>query len=63
MAKFKCIHTGNVFTFTVEHDIESMRKHPEYKEVSERVVLPQYEPEAKEEEQVTKKVGRPAKGK
>jgi hypothetical protein len=62
MAKFKCIHTGNVFTFTVEHDIESMRKHQEYQEVSERVILPQYEPEA-QEEQVTKKVGRPAKGK
>jgi hypothetical protein len=39
-----------------------MRKHPEYQEVSEPVVLPQYEPEA-QEEQVTKKVGRPAKGK
>jgi hypothetical protein len=62
MAKFKCIHTGNVFTFTVEHDIESMRKHQEYKEVSEPVVLAQAEPEA-QEEQVTKKVGRPAKGK
>jgi hypothetical protein len=62
MAKFKCIHTGNVFTFTVEHDIESMRKHAEYKEVTEPVVLSQYEPEA-QEEQVTKKVGRPAKGK
>jgi hypothetical protein len=62
MAKFKCIHTGNVFTFTVDHDIESMRKHQEYKEVTERVVLAQAEPEA-QEEQVTKKVGRPAKGK
>jgi hypothetical protein len=62
MAKFKCIHTGGVYTFTAEHDIESMRKHPEYQEVSERVILAQYEPEA-QEEQVTKKVGRPAKGK
>ena len=62
MAKFKCIHTGNVFTFTTEHDIAGMRKHPEYQEVTEPVVLPQYEPEA-QEEQVTKKVGRPAKGK
>jgi hypothetical protein len=62
MAKFKCIHTGNVFTYTVDHDIESMRKHPEYLEVSERVILAQAEPKA-QEEQVTKKVGRPAKGK
>jgi hypothetical protein len=62
MAKFKCIHTGNVFTYTVDHDIEGMRKHPEYLEVSERVILAQAEPKA-QEEQVTKKVGRPAKGK
>jgi hypothetical protein len=62
MAKFKCIHTGNVFTYTVDHDIAGMRKHPEYQEVSEQVVLPQHGPEA-QEEQVTKKVGRPAKGK
>jgi hypothetical protein len=62
MAKFKCIHTGNVFTFTAEHDIESMRKHAEYKEVTERVILAQAEPKA-QEKTVTKKVGRPAKGK
>jgi len=61
MAKFKCIHTGNVFTYTVDHDIAGMRKHPEYQEVTEPVVLPQYEPEAQEEEQVTKKAGRPKK--
>jgi hypothetical protein len=61
MVKFKCIHTGNVFTYTVDHDIAGMRKHPEYQEVTEPVVLPQYEPEAQEEEQVTKKAGRPKK--
>jgi hypothetical protein len=63
MAKFKCIHTGNVFTFTAEHDIESMRKHQEYREVSERVILAQAGPKAQEEEPAAKKVGRPAKGK
>jgi hypothetical protein len=61
MAKFKCIHTGNVFTFTAEHDIESMRKHAEYQEVTEPVILAQAEPKAQEEEQVTKKAGRPKK--
>jgi hypothetical protein len=61
MAKFKCIHTGNVFTYTVDHDIEGMRKHPEYREVSERVILAQAEPKAQEEEQVPKKAGRPKK--
>lgn len=33
MAKFKDKATGNVFEFTLEHDIESMRKHPDYEEV------------------------------
>lgn len=35
MAKFKDVATGNVFEFTLEHDIQSMRKHPEYTEVIE----------------------------
>ncbi len=35
MAKFKDIATGNVFEFTNEHDIQTMRKHPEYTEVIE----------------------------
>ena len=33
MAKFKDKATGNVFEFVLEHDIESMRKHPDYEEV------------------------------
>ena len=33
MAKFKDTATGNVFEFTTEHDIQTMRKHPEYTEV------------------------------
>lgn len=33
MASFKDIATGNVFEFTTEHDIQTMRKHPEYEEV------------------------------
>jgi hypothetical protein len=33
MAKFKCIHTGNIVEFTAEHDSETMRKHAEYVEV------------------------------
>ena len=32
MAKFKCIHTGNIFTFN-EVDSVEMRKHVEYLEV------------------------------
>ena len=35
MAKFKDNATGNVFEFNNEHDIQTMRKHPEYTEVME----------------------------
>lgn len=35
MAKFKCNHSGNVFEFTNEHDIKTMRTHSEYTEVLE----------------------------
>jgi hypothetical protein len=35
MAKFKCIHTGNIVEFSTEHDIQTIRKHSEYTEVLE----------------------------
>lgn len=40
MAKFKDSATGNIFEFTNEFDIQSMRKHPEYTEVVEIVEEP-----------------------
>lgn len=40
MAKFKDNATGNVFEFNNEHDIQTMRKHPEYTEVKEEVKQP-----------------------
>lgn len=46
MAKFKCIATGEIYEFTVEHDIAGLRVHPEYEEVVEVV---------KEEEKPKKK--------
>lgn len=39
MAKFKCIHTGVVLEFHEPHDIEGLRKHPEYVEVKEEKVV------------------------
>ena len=33
MAKFKCTHSGNVVEFLLDHDIKTMRTHPEYTEV------------------------------
>ena len=37
MAKFKCKHSGNVYEFKLQHDIEAMRKHLDYEEVTEEV--------------------------
>ena len=39
MAKFKCIANGGIHEFTVEHDIQGLRSHPEYEEVVEEVVV------------------------
>lgn len=41
MVKFKCKHTGNIFTYTMPHDIETMREHGEYEEVKEENVEPE----------------------
>jgi hypothetical protein len=35
MVKFKCLTTGNITSFEQEHDIKTMRTHPEYAEVTE----------------------------
>lgn len=37
MAKFKDIASGTVFSFNLEHDIITMRQHPEYEEVFDEV--------------------------
>jgi hypothetical protein len=37
MALFKCIQTGNVTEFILEHDIVQMKAHPGYEEVQEEV--------------------------
>jgi hypothetical protein len=53
MAKFKDNATGNVFEFTKEHDIQSMRKHPEYTEV--QVISVEEEPLVLKKPLTTKK--------
>ena len=35
MAKFKCTHSGTILEFKSIHDVQEMRKHPEYIEVLE----------------------------
>jgi hypothetical protein len=37
MALFKCMQTGNTVEFDLDHDIRTMRQHPEYEEVIEVV--------------------------
>jgi hypothetical protein len=39
MAKFRDNASGNVFVFESQHDIDSLRKHPEYTEVIEEQVV------------------------
>lgn len=54
---FKCKQTGNTVTFRDAHDIDGMRKHPEYEEV-----FPVVEQVLSEEEQpIVKRMGRPSK--
>lgn len=35
--KFKCIHTGQIYEYSTEHDIKEMLKHAEYSVVEEVV--------------------------
>lgn len=44
MADFKCKQSGNVFKFELEHDIDTMRKHPDYEEVKEELKEEQKQP-------------------
>ncbi len=55
MAKFKCLLSNTVYEFTMEHDIKTMRTHPEYEEVKEEQKV------EVSEEAPTKRVGRPPK--
>lgn len=33
MVKFKCKHTSNIYTYTDDMDIKTMREHEEYEEL------------------------------
>lgn len=50
MAKFKSLATGEVYEFTVEHDIAGMRVHSEYEEVVEEIVVVEEKPKKKKSE-------------
>lgn len=36
MTKFKCLVSGTVVAFEHAHDVEEMRKHPQYEEVLDK---------------------------
>lgn len=60
MATFRCLQSGNTVTFTLQHDIDSMKGHAGYVRIDE--------PELKEEKPLpltapVRKPGRPAKPK
>lgn len=55
MAKFKCVASGEIYSFELEHDIKSMRTHPGYEEIVEQ--------ETTEDAPVKRSVGRPPKAK
>jgi len=45
--KFKCIHTGQVYEYSTEHDIKEMLKHAEYTLVEEEEPAPKPVKQAK----------------
>ena len=64
MGKFKCKHTGHVYTYEYEHDIHTMRAHPEYEEViSEHVEVVEKPVNNVTEVKVKRNNGRPRKTK
>jgi len=47
MATFRCLQSGNTVSFTLQHDIDSMKGHQGYVRVDEQEVEPDaYDPEA-----------------
>lgn len=51
MAKFKDLANGGIHEFTVEHDIQGLRSHPEYEEIfEEEVVVVEEKPKKKKSE-------------
>lgn len=59
MAKFRCKHSGNIFSFTTDFDIQTMRQHSEYEEVVNQDSLVTEAMEDKVKQEVRR--GRPPK--
>jgi hypothetical protein len=46
MATFRCLQSGNTVTFTLQHDIDSMRGHSGYVRVDEDEPAKEFDPNA-----------------
>ena len=67
MATFRCLQSGNTVTFTLQHDIDSMRGHQGYVRVDQETAIDSYDPNAVRTDTMftapmnVKKRGRPRK--
>jgi len=67
MAIFRCLQSGNTVTFTLQHDIDSMRGHQGYVRVDEKPSIDVYDHNAVRTDtmftsnHIAKKRGRPRK--
>ena len=67
MAIFRCLQSGNTVTFTLQHDIDSMRGHQGYVRVDEKPAIDAYDHNAVRTDTMftapmsVKKRGRPRK--
>jgi len=61
MATFRCLQSGQTVTFTLQHDIDSMKGHAGYVRIDEEVKESYEKPLILSQPQPVKKMGRPRK--
>lgn len=63
MATYRCLASGNTVTFTLPHDIESMKGHGGYVRIDDEAQAPEFDPNKQREDTPftapPKRVGRP----
>jgi hypothetical protein len=61
MALFKCKRSGTVIQFSAQHDIDEMKRHPEYEYVDDSVVEDVKDDGTRHTITLRKPMGRPRK--
>lgn len=61
MATYRCLQSGNFVTFTLQHDIESMKGHQGYVRIDEVETEESVKPLILKQPAPVKKMGRPRK--